>query len=165
MHKKDGIKDEVKDAIEAFSVVQEAEEDNRQAALADLKFARLGEQWPEQIKNQREMERRPCLTINRLPAFIRQVVNDARQNKQQMTVHPADSMADKETAKIIQGLLYSTQQSSKADIAYDTAIEFAVSMGFGYFRVDVDYSHDDTFDLDIMIKPVRNPFSVYGDPH
>ena len=38
-------------------------------------------------------------------------------------------------------------------------------MGWGYIRVSIDYAHDDTFDRDLRIDRVANPFSVYGDPH
>jgi hypothetical protein len=71
-------KDTITDAQEAFKAASEAEADNRKAWIDDLRFARLGEQWPAEVKRQREREGRPCLTINRLPAFIRQVTNDAQ---------------------------------------------------------------------------------------
>jgi hypothetical protein len=29
----------------------------------------------------------------------------------------------------------------------------------------VEYAHDDTFDMDVKIQRVANPFTVYGDPH
>ena len=157
-------KDELSDALEAFKIASDAESENREAALDDLKFARLGEQWPDEIKKLREKERRPCLTINRLPAFIRQVVNDARMNKPSIRVRPVDSQADPETAEVMNGLIRNIEQTSNADIAYDTAAEFAIVAGFGYFRINVDYAYDDTFDKDLVIKRVANPFAVYGDP-
>ena len=122
------------DAKEAFRLCQEREADNRRDALDDLTFARLAEQWPAEIRKAREEDGRPCLTINRLPAFIRQVVNDARQNKPQIKCHPADHDADVDTAEILNGLIRQIEATSKADVAYDTALESAVTMGFGYFR-------------------------------
>lgn len=61
------------EARAAFALAADAEAENRREALDDLRFARLGEQWPERVRRERELEGRPCLTINRLPAFIRQV--------------------------------------------------------------------------------------------
>lgn len=157
--------DLVTEAHEAFELAVEAENENRVAALDDLRFARLGEQWPENIKNKRELEDRPALTINRLPTFIRQVVNEARQMKPSIKVHPADSNADSETAEIMNGLIRNIEYASSADVAYDTATESAVTGGFGYFTIDIDYAYDDSFDLDIQINRVANPFSIYGDPN
>src|SRR5215470_19022848 len=107
--------DLLKDAKEAFALAEERERDNRADALDDLRFARLAEQWPENIRRARERDGRPCLTINKLPAFIRQVVNDARQNKPSIKVHAADSQADPATAEIYNGLIRNIEVTSKAD--------------------------------------------------
>ncbi|HKQ43849.1 MAG TPA: portal protein [Rhizomicrobium sp.] len=152
------------DARDAFALCEEAESENRIEALDDLRFAKLGEQWPEQVRQQRIKDGRPCLTINRQPAFIRQVVNEARQNRPGIQVHPVDGVADPAIAEIYNGLIRNIEQTSKADVAYDTAVDCAVSNGFGYFRINTDYADDDSFDLDLRIERIVNPFSVYGDP-
>ena len=150
-------------ARDHFKRASEREQDTRIEALDDLKFARLGEQWPIEIKRQRELDGRPCLTINKMPSFIRQVVNDARQNKPAINVNPADDRADPETAEVINGLIRNIQVSSDADIATDTAIESAVSNGFGYFRINITEDEDET--KDIAFERITNPFEVYGDPY
>lgn len=157
--------DIVKSAREQYERARDAENHNRRTALEDIKFARLPDQWPENVRAQRTREGRPCLTINKLPVFIRQVVNDSRQNKPSIKVRPADSRADPETADVIGGIIRNIEYISNADVAYDTAIECAVAGGFGYWRVVTDYAYDDAFEMDLLIKRVANPFSVYGDPN
>lgn len=158
-------KDLLADAQEQFKLCEEAEAHNREPFLDDIKFAKLGEQWPDKVRKERERRGDPCLTINRQPAFIRQVVNDARQNKPSIKVHPADSNADPATAEIYNGLIRNIEVTSSADVAYDTGFDFAVSGGFGYWRVNTDYACDDSFDLDLVIERITNPLSVYGDYH
>lgn len=158
-------KDILKDAQELFAICDEEESENRERWLDDLRFGRLGDQWPEEVKRQRDLDRRPCLTINTNPAFIRQVVNDARQNKPSIKVLPFDDFADVETAKILSGQVRHIEYNSRADIAYDTAIDNSASMGIGYIRVDLDYTCNDSFDMDIKINSVTNPFTVYADPY
>lgn len=153
----------LKEAQEAFELCADHESDNRQAYEDDIDFALLENQWPEKIRKQRDLEQRPCLTVNLLAPMIRQVVNDARQNKPGITVHPADDDADPETAQVMNGIIRNIEQSSNAEVAYDTALECAVAGGFGYFRINTEYSDDDTFDQDIVIERVVNPLSVYGD--
>lgn len=154
---------------------ESAETVNRKTWKDDVKFARLGEQWPELIKQQRQAEKRPCLTSNKVGAIIRQVVNDARQNRPAIKVLPQDSGADPETAEVMTGLIRNIEQTSDADVAYDTAIDAAVSGGFGYWRVNLDYASDidldsldtageEVFTQDICIKRIMNPLSVYADP-
>lgn len=150
-------------ARKRHSLAEEAEQRIREEALDDLKF-RTGEQWPDDIKNTREIEKRPCLTINRLPQFIRQVTNDQRQNRPSIQVNPVDDRGDPETAEILQGLVRHIEHNSNADVAYDTAFEHAVTSGFGYFRVVTEYADPMSFDQEILIKRIRNPFTVYFDP-
>jgi hypothetical protein len=160
----DSVEDILEDAKELFERAAEVEADNRKAGLEDKRFARLGEQWDDSVKHQREIDGRPCLTINKLPAYIRQVVNDSRQNKPAIKCHPVDSESDTDTAEILNGLIRNIEYTSNADIAYDTALEDAVTMGFGYWRVNIEHAHDDTFDMDLCIERVANPFSIYADP-
>lgn len=157
--------DDLKDEREEFEEAADAESENRNTALEDIKFARLGEQWPQGIRDQRVLEGRPVLTINKMPSFARQVINDSRQNRPQIKVKPVDDKADVVTAQVLEGLIRNIERTSKADVAYDTAVESAVYGGFGYIRVAIDYEYDDTFDKCIKIERVANPFSVYGDPN
>ena len=157
-------KDTLADDKDAFKDAVEAEADQRKESLEQLRFARMGEQWPDEVKRQREKDGRPCLTINRCPAFAKQVTNDARQNRPRINVHPVGDGATKDTAQVLNGLIRNIENCSRADIVYDTALEFAVYMGFGYMVVRTDYAFDDSFDQDICIERVSNPFAVYGDP-
>ena len=147
-----------------FDIAVTAESEIRVEALDDLNF-RAGDQWPDDIKRAREIDRRPCLTINKLPQYIRQVTNDQRQNRPSIKVNPADDKADVETAKILQGLIRHIEYNSNADVAYDTAFEGAATKGIGYFRVMTDYCDSKSFEQEILIKRIRNSFNVYLDPN
>jgi hypothetical protein len=96
--------DLLEQARKRFALAVEAESENRKEALEDMRF-RSGDQWPAEIRNAREQDRRPCLTINRLPQFSRQIINDIRQNRPSIKVNPVDDQADVETAKIQQGII------------------------------------------------------------
>lgn len=156
--------DTLKDALERFRESQDGSEFNRQDWYDDIKFGRLSEQWPAKVQKQRQEEGRPCLTINKLPPAIRQVVNDSRQNKPGIKVSPVDGGADVETAEVISGLIRSVERNGTgADVAYDTAIEQAVSGGFGFFRIAIDYAHPDSFDLECKIERIPNALQVHWD--
>lgn len=162
--KKSSSQDEfLKLARKRFDLAVDAESEMRKLALEDLEF-RAGEQWPQDVKQSRDLERRPCLTINRIPQFIRQITNDQRQNRPSIKVNPVDNNADVETAKVFQGIIRHIEQNSNADVAIDTAFEGAATKGIGYFRVITDYCAPDSFDQEILIKRVKNSFTVYLDP-
>ena len=150
------------EARESYSADLAAWSVNRNDGLEDLRFGK-GEQWPVDIANQRKLEARPCLTVNLQPAFIRQVVNEARQNRPQIKIRPVDNKADVQTAKVAEGLVRHIESISDADVAYDTAIDSAARTGMGFFEIDVDYAYDDTFEKDILFRRIGNPFSVVFD--
>ncbi len=151
-------------AKEYLRLCQDADSTNRSEALEDLKFA-AGDQWPVEIQNSRTLEARPCLTINKLDAYIRQLCNQQRQQRPRMKVHGMNTESDEKLAEILTGITRHIEVNSNADAAYDTAFDYAVRMGWGYIRLIADYVSDESFDQEIYIKPVLNPFTVYFDPN
>ena len=154
----------IQDAQKFLRFANDADSYNRQEALDDLKFS-SGDQWPVEVQNSRNLEARPCLTINKLDGFIRQVCNQQRQARPRMKAHSMNSAANAKVADILTGIFKHIEVNSDADAAYDTAFEFAVRMGWGYWRVVTDYVREDSFDQEIYIKPIVNPFTVYFDPN
>jgi hypothetical protein len=153
------------EGMRIYKIAIERDGDNRTRYEDDVRFARLAEQWPAAVRKKRQAEGRPCLTINRMAAFIRQVVNDARQNSPQIKFHAVGEGADQWTAKVLDGVTRNIEYSSNAEVAYDTAADNAVTGGFGYFRITTDYAADDVFDQDIRIERIANSLSVVPDPY
>jgi hypothetical protein len=146
-----------------FTQALDAESTTRRLQELDLAFLG-GDQWEASIKAQRDRDRRPCFTINRLPQFVHQVTNEQRQHPPAIRIQPVDDQADVETAKILQGVIRHIEVSSHADIAYDTARQHQVGQGLGYFRVLTAYEHPLSFQQVLKIQRIRNRFSVYVDP-
>lgn len=140
------------------------ENQERKEKLEDLKFLN-GEQWDSGVEAERKRDGRPMITVNKLPQFLKQVVNEQRQNSPQIKVLPAGGGSDPDTARIFGGLIKNIEAQSRASEAYDTGFYYAAATGEGYFRVVTQYSADDTFDQDIRIEKINNPFSVYLDPN
>lgn len=130
----------------------------------DVRFSRKGHQWDELAEKQRKIDGRPCLTFNKIPAFLRQVTNEARMNKPRIMCKPVDDRADVETAKILDGMIRSIELSSNSDYAYDTAIDNTVAGGLGYIFITTDYVDDMSFEQDIRLKRCINPATVKFDP-
>ena len=154
----------IADAIQFLQFANEADQMNRSEALEDLKFA-AGDQWPVEIQNSRVLEARPCLTVNKVDAYCRQITNQMRQQRPRIKVHGMNTESDAKMAQIIQGICRHIEVQSDADQAYDKAGDFAVRMGWGYWRVTTKYTRDDSFDQDIYIEQIDNPFTVYFDPN
>jgi hypothetical protein len=141
-----------------------AESDNRRDGLDDDKFY-AGDQWPADVRARRNSEKRPCLTINKLPVLVKQITNDQRQNRPTIDIHPAGDRGDIDVAKIYRGLIREIERKSHADQAYDTGFESAARKGWGYWRVIPEFEDFDTFDQVLRVKRIRNAYSVYKDPN
>ena len=160
----DGANAKINEAIKFWRLVNDSDSTNRAEALNDIKFA-AGDQWPVEIQNSRNLESRPCLTINKIDAYIRQVTNQQRQQRPRIKVHPVNNLADYKIAQVIEGITRHIEVNSSADTAYDTAFDYAVRMGWGYWRVNYKYVREDSFDQEIYIDAIDNPFTVYFDPN
>lgn len=141
-----------------------AESDNRKQGLDDLKFKSGEGQWPADVVADRNFDMRPCLTINKLPTFVNQVVNDQRMNRPGININPVGDKSDPEVAKMYRGLIRAIERDSMAEIAYDTGFDSCVSIGWGYWWVDLDYESPESLRQKIIVRRIRNPFTVYLDP-
>lgn len=155
--------DHLREMRDRFDTVVVAESELRELAVEDLHFAYDEDgQWEADVKELRKG--RPCYTFNKVRGAIRQVVNDMRQSRPGIQVRAVDSSGDPKLAETLSGLVRNIESISNAETAYDTGGEYAVACGVGAWRVTTQYADDDSFEQDIILKRIRNPFTVYFDP-
>lgn len=155
--------DIVKTARDRMAEAVEADRENRARDMDDLEKL-IGRQWPDKIRQQREADGKPCLTINRLPQFVRQVTGDIRRMNPAIRVSPTDNKASEEVAEIYEGLIRHIEQRSEASTVYEQTTEQAAASSIGWFRLVNEWEREDSFDQEIRIERIRNAFSVYCDP-
>lgn len=128
----------------------------------DVKFVSVpGNQWDEKLKARRR--NRACYEFPKLRSHVINVQNEMRQSRPQGKVRGTEE-SDKGLAELLQGIARNIESISNADRAYDIAYEYAVQGGLGDWRICTDYLRDDDFELDIRVKPVRNPLASKPDP-
>lgn len=161
MAKDKAILDEAK---ERYKVAVDGWKDIYEAAKDDMNFVYdVGDgQWPADVRKARGS--RPIITVNKLQKFVRQLRGDQMQNRPRMNVIPVDSKGDVNMAEMYNGLIRQIEYLSSAEIAYDTAYEHAIACSVGYFRLITKYADDLSFNQDIFVKRIINPFSVHYDP-
>lgn len=159
--------------------------DNWEAAEDDLMFL-AGEQWPSQVRTERELEQRPCLVNNVLPTFVDQVLGDQRQNRpsikvsatnvtrvtnpetgeqEDLQISNTSGKSSYDLAEVFTGLIKNIEYNCDAETSYDIAFQSAVESGMGYLRVRSDYLADDSFEQDLIIDHIENQFAVTMDPN
>lgn len=132
----------------------------RDQATLDLNFV-AGNQWRADVESERASKGRLCLKFNRCHTFVQQVSNEARQNKPQIKFVVGDG-GDPDTAEVKEGMARHIQYDSDAQIAYETAVEYSAGGSFAYFRFLTEYCDDESWDQDLKVVPVYDPFSIYG---
>ena len=146
---------------ETFAKDKEYDETNRTEMVMDARFV-AGEQWEKDVRSMRDLKNKPTLTINRLPAYVAQLVGNRRLNDTGIKIIP-DAGGTKQIAETREGLIRSIQKTSRAQNVFDTAFTQQVIGGLGNFQVHLDYAHDDVFEQDIRIAAIPNPLSVVWD--
>lgn len=158
----------IEEAKERFKRCVDWESLARSRYKEDIKFANgdsdNGYQWPVDVRKNRDVEKRPVLTINKTRQYCLNVTNDARQNKPSVKVRPVGDTATYEGAQVMEGIVRHIEYQSNAQSAYDRATSFQVQGGIGYWRVTTDYCNSDNFDQDLFIRPVKDPLMIYLDP-
>ena len=152
-------------ALDRFKTVQTAESDIRDAFLEDVKFTYNVDdgQWDDTVRQERQNDNRPCLTVNKLRKFVAQVANKMRDSRMGANTIPVDDDADVARAKIFNGIIRNIEYQSDAQKAYAWGAEMQLSGGLGYWRILTEYV-ENGFDQEIKIKKIDNPLSVYYDP-
>jgi hypothetical protein len=163
-----GLDPIVQEAIKRFNQCSEWESTARKRFVEDYKFANgdsdNGYQWPNGIRNARDVDARPCLTMNVVRQHNYQITNEAKKNKASVTVLATGNGATADAAAIYKALIRHIEYISNAQSAYSTAQEFQVAGGVGYWRIVTAYEEPDTFDQEIYIQRVTDPLSVFLDP-
>lgn len=156
----------IKDALALWQDIVDYEAHIRNEMIDDIKFAN-GEHWDEDIKRGRDFELRPSLVVPRLNQFLNKVKNETRQNKVSIKVSAGDGESPEKLrvkqAERRQQRIRKIQYDSCAMDAYQTAYDFEVDCGRGYFRLRTDYADNKSFKQKIIIDEIDNPLRVYMD--
>lgn len=151
-------------SLKRYKITYDSEAETRKQGLEDLQFSIGTGQWDSAVKSNREIDGKPCLTVNRIPTFLRQYTGEERQHRPAMLVDPVGDGADEEVAEIIQGVLRHTEVVSFADTVYDNSYDMMLRIGWDYWRINTDYITETSFDQEPRIAGIENPFAVYMSP-
>lgn len=162
-------KDIIARAQDNFKSCLDWEALSRQRFKEDMRFLFADsdnqDQWEPSVKARRHMATQPMITINKVHTHWLMIVNQMKENKPSIQVHPTNGEASYEAAQIYEGLIRHIEYKSNAKVAYDIASEQQVGGGIGYVQVITKYADDSTFDQEIYIKEIPDALSVYLDPH
>ena len=145
------------DVLKLLTEAQEADQDNREAALEAQWFIEKADgQWePEWWEANAG---KPRYTFDMTSPIVDQIAGEIEQADFDIKVRPAGGESSKETAAILDGLIRNIENLSNASAIYSHAGRNMVATGIDGWRVVQEYVDGDCFDQDLVIKPIYNFF-------
>jgi hypothetical protein len=152
-------------ARERLKLAQDYDRSNEEAMHEDGLFLVGGRnQWDPLALRERDTFGRPVFTGNLFPPLLAQITGEIRRNKPGITCKPGDSDATKEAAEVFEGLIRSIERLSQAHRVYARVGKAAASVGKGHMRLVPVYADDESFDVELRIRAIKNVYSVKWDP-
>jgi len=123
----------------------------------------LGRQWSDEEEDMlvKTLNKVP-MQFNKLATLINTLLGEQQQNTPQLEIIPL-SDCDEQTAEIRQSIIKDLTLSGDAKAVYQSAAKQAMVGGFGAFIIDTDYTHDKSFEQDIVHRSIKDATRCYWD--
>jgi len=171
LHKRDIMKKKSKidlesvhsDALAAYEMSFNAEKDEREKCLDDMRFCFVpGAQWEDTATTARSD--RPRFEINKVIVPVNNAIGEQRQNRISIKARAGDGGASKDVAETLTGLIRNIESKSHFNDVKDTAYKEIVSGGIGAWCVTTEYEDKDGFDQTLKLKAIKSAAaSVFYD--
>jgi len=123
----------------------------------------LGDQWSQDESNEMiKTFKKVPLTSNKLGTMSNSLLGEQQQNTPQLQVVPLEN-CDEQTAQLREDIVKNIILSTDATTTYQVAAGQSFIGGFGAFAWVTEYSHDKSFDLDIIPQYFKDSSKCYWD--
>lgn len=153
-----------KEIRQCFQDYRSAWQETRDEAATDMRYID-NDPWDPDDRAAREQAGRPCLSLDELNQYINQYCNNLRKNKRAIQVMAKGSGANDADAQKRSSLIMGIEERSNAQLAYINAAQCAAERSYGFAVIRTEYKDFDSFDQEILIKPILNPDTVLLSPH
>lgn len=128
----------------------------------------MGAQWDTDSTKYYKNHGKYPLTVNKLYAFVMQLIGEERQVSSNLKITPVNYDPDDEAVKdrisLKEDIVQSIAYGSKTDMVYQVTYKNQLDVGYGAVLVYTAYRNEDSFDQEIKIKAIKEPQCCYFDP-
>lgn len=156
--------DSFSDCMKNLKDSQQTDFDNREMVReADLFLNKRDGQWEPEIIS--KFTGKPRYTFDECNPIIDDIMGEMETMEFDIRVDPASGNASKENAQAFEGIIRNIENISNARFIYTAAARIMIGTGLAGWRIVADYRNDDSFQQDLMIKPLPNFCdTVWFDP-
>lgn len=162
-------KDIHQEAVRRYNDIWSREQKSRELGVEDTRFAQVQGGMYNTGTEEEDKPDIPEYEFNLVASAIDTIIGDQRQNETAIRVRPAGGGADKETAKLYNGIIRNILHRSKFQATHENAFDETLNSGYGGYRVVTQFTNDDvsesSFDQEILIEPINSAVtSLYFGP-
>lgn len=129
----------------------------------DMNFV-IRDQWTAIERSEFTRLFKPAMTFNKLYDQTKKISGEQRKNKPDLLVRSLTGKATQEQIDLRADLVRSISYQSQNDLVYQTAFRSALMMGYGAFRLDVDYESPKSFNQIVKFHLIQDPTRATFDP-
>lgn len=156
---------EPKEVREAFQDYRSAWDDIREEAASDMRAISVQGPWSDEDRAAREDAGRPCVHLDQINQYLAQLKGNVRKNKRAIKATPKGNGANDQDAGRRSGLIMAIEEQSHAQPVYLNAFESMIERSYGFAVIRKEYRDNQSFDQDLIIKPIMNPDTVLLSPN
>lgn len=143
------------DILQLLKDCQNAELDNREKVRDAHYFVEKTDgQWEPDVITR--FSSRPKYTFDHCTPIVDQIYGEINQSSFDVKIRPSGGPSTDEIAGIYDGLIRNIENISNARETYDSSARDMVIGGLSGWEVVQDYNNEDSFDQDLMIKPISD---------
>lgn len=129
----------------------------------DMNFV-IRDQWTAIERSEFNRLFKPAMTFNKLYDKTKKVAGEQRKNKPDLLVRSLSGKATQEQISLRADLVRSISYQSQNDLVYQTAFRQALMMGYGAFRIDIDYESSKSFNQIVKFHAIQDATRTTFDP-
>ena len=129
----------------------------------DMNFV-LRDQWTAVERSEFSRLFKPAMTFNKLYDSTKKIAGEQRKNKPDLIVRSLTGKATQEQINLRADLVRTISYQSQNDLVYQTAFRSSLMLGFGAFRIGVEYEHPRSFNQIIKYYVIPDPTTCSWDP-
>lgn len=150
--------------LSGLQAAQEADGDQREFSREAHHFIdKRDGQWEQEYYDR--CNGKPRYTFDQTGPVVDQIAGEMELADFDITIKPAGGDATKDDAMLIDGIVRNIENVSNASDIYNMAGRSMITGGLDGWQIVHDYVDDDSFDQDLIIKPIANFIdSVYFWP-
>ena len=152
---------EIRDAYQDF---RNAWQDIRNESQEDMRAISVQGPWSDEDRDARKGSGRPCIHLDQLNQFLSQVNGNARKSKRAIKAIPKGNGANDQDAKKRSAAIMGIEERSQAQPIYLGAFQSQIERSYAFSVIRTEYKGD-SFDQEILIKPIQNPDMVLITPY